>query len=228
MLLLLVVRSDLPASRGDVHGVKGLRLTAAEGPDQALKQMLICAGIEPDAMSRSWSYLEPEAAMCRLACSRRARWKLGRSTAFGQMPSAPRSRLLSRGAGKILIDVRRGDDPCGARHFTFAAMATTDQYLERDLESVKRAVRAIVKAQTMLRADPSMARQIGLGKFPPDAAKLITRTIERDVQEFYDPVVTEQAVSNMNAFAHAIGHLAGPVPYEQVVDVRLRQCWAQY
>ena len=223
---LLVVRSDLPASRGDVHGVKGLRLTAAEGPDQALKQMLICAGIEP---GRDVEIVElPRARGRDVSFGVFAARALEAGQIDGFWANAIGAETaVSRGAGKILIDVRRGDDPCGARHFTFAAMATTDQYLERDLESVKRAVRAIVKAQTMLRADPSMARQIGLGKFPPDAAKLITRTIERDVT-FYDPVVTEQAVSNMNAFAHAIGHLAGPVPYEQVVDVRLRQCWAQY
>src|SRR5436305_4055688 len=45
---LLVVRRDLIAKRGDIGAVKGLRLTAAEGPDQALKQMLIRAQIDPD------------------------------------------------------------------------------------------------------------------------------------------------------------------------------------
>src|SRR6185312_2913881 len=44
---LLVVRADLPAERGDINAVKGLRLTAAEGPDQALKQMLNGAGLVP-------------------------------------------------------------------------------------------------------------------------------------------------------------------------------------
>src|SRR5947208_2983930 len=45
---LLVVRADLPAKRGDINAVKGLRLTAAEGPDLALKQMLIGAQIDPE------------------------------------------------------------------------------------------------------------------------------------------------------------------------------------
>src|SRR5688572_23767086 len=44
---LLVVRSDLPAARGDLNAIRGLRLTAAEGPDQAFRQMLIQAGIVP-------------------------------------------------------------------------------------------------------------------------------------------------------------------------------------
>ena len=77
----------------------------------------------------------------------------------------------------------------------------------------------------MLRADPALARQIGQSKFPADAAALITRTIERDVV-FYDPVITEAAVAKMNDFARAIGHLTGPVAYEDVVDIRFRALWS--
>src|SRR5688572_2705108 len=40
---LLVVRADLAARRGDLNAIKGLRLTAAQGPDLALRQMLIGA-----------------------------------------------------------------------------------------------------------------------------------------------------------------------------------------
>jgi ABC-type nitrate/sulfonate/bicarbonate transport system substrate-binding protein len=111
------------------------------------------------------------------------------------------------------------------RHFTFAAMATTDDYLRRNAASAEAAVRAVVKAQKALRADPALARQIGQRKFPEDAAALITRTIERDVA-FYDPVISEAAVRRMNAFAQAIGHLAGPVDYDQVVDPRCRKLWS--
>jgi ABC-type nitrate/sulfonate/bicarbonate transport system substrate-binding protein len=132
---------------------------------------------------------------------------------------------VSRGAGKVLIDVRRGDDPDRVRCFTFAALATTDAYLEREAANAERAVRAVVKAQSMLRADPSLAKKVGEGKFPADAAEFISRTIERDVP-FYDPVISEDAVTSMNAFAQAIGYLSRPVSYEQVVAARFRKLWA--
>ena len=134
--------------------------------------------------------------------------------------------VVASGVGKVLIDVRRGDDPADVRHFSFAGLATTDAYLERNAAEVETVVRAIVKAQRMLRDDPSLAREIGRGKFPPDSAALIARTIERDVA-FYDPVITEDSIISVNAFAEAIGYLTGPVPYEQVVDVRFRQSWTQ-
>jgi ABC-type nitrate/sulfonate/bicarbonate transport system substrate-binding protein len=222
---LLVVRADLAAERGDLSAIRGLSLSAAGGgPFQALKQMVIGAGIVP---GRDFELIVDQPAT------------RGRDASFGV--SAAREleaglidgfwanalgaeTVVASGAGKVLIDVRRGDDPDNVRNFTFAALATTDAYLERNLSGVEAAVRAVVKAQRLLRAEPSLAQKIGRSKFPPDAAALIARTIERDVS-FYDPVITEEAVAGMNAFAQAIGYLPGPVPYEQVVDVRMRPLW---
>jgi NitT/TauT family transport system substrate-binding protein len=222
---LLVVRADLAAQRGDINAVKGLRLTAAEGPDQALKQMLIGAGITP---GRDLQIVELDGARGRdvsFGVFAARALEAGKIDGFWANAMGAET-AVSRGAGKILVDVRRGDDPGDVRHYTFAAMATTDRYLERDAAGVEGAVRAVVKAQSMLRTNPSLAHQIGQRKFPPEAAALITRTIERDV-EFYDPAITEEAVINVNKFAQAIGHLPGPVPYDQVVDVRFRQWWIQ-
>jgi ABC-type nitrate/sulfonate/bicarbonate transport system substrate-binding protein len=131
---------------------------------------------------------------------------------------------VSRGAGKILIDVRRGDDPGDVRHFTFAGLATSDSCIERDPDCIGAAVRAIVKAQKALRADPALAAEVGRRKFPPDAAALIARVIERDSQ-FYDPYIHEDAVAGLNRFAQSVGHLSGPVPYERVAAVRYRDLW---
>jgi ABC-type nitrate/sulfonate/bicarbonate transport system substrate-binding protein len=86
------------------------------------------------------------------------------------------------------------------------------------------AVRAIVKAQKALRADPSLARQVGRRKFPEDAAELIANVVARDV-EFYDPAITEERITKMNHFAQSVGQLSAPVKYEDVVAVRYRDLW---
>src|SRR2546427_187356 len=44
---LLVLRADLPARRGDVGAVKGLRIGAAPGPDRAFLQLLHEVGVDP-------------------------------------------------------------------------------------------------------------------------------------------------------------------------------------
>jgi hypothetical protein len=81
-----------------------------------------------------------------------------------------------------------------------------------------------VKTQKALRAEPSRAADVGRRKFPPDSAELIARVVERDLP-FYDPVIYEEAIAGLNRFAQSIGHLTGPVPYDQVVAVRFRDLW---
>ncbi len=220
---LLVVRADLAATRGDVSAVKGLRLTAAEGPDLALREMLMAAKIDPD---RDLQILELPGAKARdVSFGVFAARALEEGQIDGFWANAMGGETaVRRGVGKILVDVRRGDDPADVRHFTFAGLATTEAQIERDAESVAAAVRAIVKTQKALRADPALAAEVGRRKFPKEAAELITTIVERDLP-FYDPVIYEEAVGGLNRFAQSIGHLPGPVPYEQVVAIRFRDLW---
>jgi NitT/TauT family transport system substrate-binding protein len=220
---LLVVRANLAAKRGDINAVKGLRLTAAKGPDLALRQMLIGAGIDP---SRDLDIVELPGARSRdVSFGVFAARALEAGEVDGFWANAMGGETaVSCGAGKILVDVRRGDDPDEVRYFTFAGMATTDAYIQREPETVAAAIRAIVKAQKALREDPSLARDVGRRKFPKDAAELISRVVARDI-EFYDPVISEKAVTQMNRFAQSVGHLSGPVPYENVVAVQFRELW---
>ena len=220
---LLTVRADLSARRGDLSALRGLRLTAAEGPDLALKEMLRGAGIDP---AKDLEIIDLPGAKSRdVSFGVFAARALEAGAIDGFWANAMGGETaVSRGVGKILIDVRRGDDPGEVRYFTFAGMAITDNFIEREPETVAAAVRAIVKAQKALRADPSLARQVGMRKFPPDAADLIANVVARDV-EFYDPKISADAIAKMNRFAQTVGHLSRAVPYDQVVAVRYRDLW---
>jgi ABC-type nitrate/sulfonate/bicarbonate transport system substrate-binding protein len=220
---LLVVRADLTAKRGDINAVRGLRLSAAEGPDLALRQMLIGVGIDP---SRDLQIVELPGAKSRdVSFGVFAARALEAGQIDGFWANAMGGETaVSGGAGKILVDVRRGDDPDEVRYFTFAGMATTDNFVEREPEAIAAAVRAIVKAQKALRKDPSLAQDVGRRKFPKDPAELIARVVERDVP-FYNPVISEEAVAKMNRFAQSVGHLSGPVPYANVVAIQFRELW---
>ena len=220
---LLVVRADLAAKRGDLNAVKGLRLTAAEGPDLALREMLTAAKIDPDKDLRILELPGAKARDVSFGVFAARALEEGQIDGFWANAMGGET-AVRRGVGKILVDVRRGDDPADVRHFTFAGLATTEAQIERDAESVAAAVRAIVKTQKALRADPALAAEVGRRKFPKEAAELITAIVERDLP-FYDPVIYEEAVGGLNRFAQSIGHLPGPVPYEQVVAIRFRDLW---
>jgi len=195
---LLVLRADIPARRGDVAAVRGLRIGAAPGPDRAFLRLLHESGVDPvrdrGAVDGFWANA------------------LGSETA------------VRRGVGKIIVDVRRGDGPPDAGRYTFAGLSTTEALIAREPERVAAAVRAIVRAQAALRRDPARATEVGRRRFPPASAEIIAAVVERDLP-FYDPAIGEQAVSVMNGFARSIGLLAAPVAYEDTVATRFRGLW---
>jgi NitT/TauT family transport system substrate-binding protein len=220
---LLTVRADLAARRGDLQALKGLRVTAAEGPDLAFKQMLTIAGLDP---ARDLDIVElPGARERHVSFGVFAAEALQQGKIDGFWSNAMGAETaVSRGIGKILVDVRRGDDPDRVRHFTFAGLGVAETFLAKAPREVEAAARAIARAQKALREDPGLARKVGESKFPAEAAGLISTIVARDAA-FYDPVISEDAVSGLNRFAQSVGQLPGPVPYEQVVAVNCRPFW---
>ena len=221
---LLVVRSDLPANRGDINALKGLRIAAAHGPDLLFKQLLIAAGI--DSHRDGVEVVHPPGTDgAKVSFGVFAAQALESGQVDGFWANAMGSETaVRRGIGKILLDVRRDDDPAEVRYFTFAGLATTDALIARDPESIAAVVRAIVKTQRALREEPARAVEVGQRRFPPEAAAIIQTLVERD-SPFYDPVISEDAVIKLNRFAQSAGLLPGPVPYEEVVAVRFRDLW---
>jgi len=221
---LLVLRADLPARRGDIGAVKGLRIGAAPGPDRAFLRLLDEVGIDPvrDGITIGPvpGALDPGASFGVVAAD-----ALERRLVDGFWANALGSETaVRRGVGKVIADVRRGDGPPAAGQYTFAAISTTEALIAREPERVAAVVRAIVRTQRMLKKEPARAREVGQRRFPPAAAEIIAAIVERDLP-FYDPVILEAAVATMNGFAQAIGLLATPVAYDEVVATRFRDLW---
>lgn len=218
----LAVRSDLNAKRGDITAVKGLTISASEPPGLLLKRLLIEAGIDLERdnvrivpgrrdPSGNWAHAGVQA--------------IEEGLADGFWGNGMRVELaLRRGLAKLLLDVRRGDGPPAARHFTFPALITSDRLIEQHPEAAAGAVRAVVKTQQALKKDPSLATQVGRRLFPPEEAELIAGLIARDA-EFYDPTISEEAVRQAGQFARDIGLLSGPVLYEQFVATQFKYLW---
>jgi NitT/TauT family transport system substrate-binding protein len=221
---LLVVRSDLRAERGDMNVLKGLRIGGDQGPDAALKQLLIAAGLD---IERDKVQIVPvpgagdPGASFGVAAAKAL--EAGQIDAFWANAMATEI-AIRRGVGKVLLDLRRGDGPPAARNFTFTGLVTTDSLISRDPERIAATVRAIVKTHKALRADPTRAAEVGKRRFPPDAAELIATIIERDLP-FYDAAISEEAVNGLNRFTQSVGLLAEPVAYEQMVAVQFRDLW---
>jgi ABC-type nitrate/sulfonate/bicarbonate transport system substrate-binding protein len=105
-----------------------------------------------------------------------------------------------------------------------ACIATTDRLIAQKPGEVAAAVRAIVATQKALKADVSLATEVGRRLFPEPEADLIAELIRRDLP-YYDPAVSEEFVRGMNQFARDMGILKGDPPYDRVVAQQFRTLW---
>jgi ABC-type nitrate/sulfonate/bicarbonate transport system substrate-binding protein len=131
---------------------------------------------------------------------------------------------VRRGAGTVVLDVRRGDGPKPCFDYTMSTLATTDRLIGQSPDIAAAAVRALVKTQAALRADVNRAAEVGRRLFPPQEAALIAELIRRDLP-YYDPSISASFVAGMNRFARDIGILQGEVPYEKVVATQFAELW---
>jgi ABC-type nitrate/sulfonate/bicarbonate transport system substrate-binding protein len=222
----LVVRSDLKPRRGDLSIVKGLRIGAAPGVDLSLRRLLVEGGIEPEKNGVQIMPIPgaagPDVSFGLSAAKALEEGKLDAFWANGMGCDV----AVRRGVGTMVLDVRRGDGPPAARHYTFSACVATDKTIEQQPEAASAAIRAIMKAHKALKEDPSRATEVGRRRFPPAEAELIAELIRRDAP-YYDAAITEETVSRMNQFAQEIGLLSAPVAYNQVVATRFSHIWKE-
>ena len=220
----LVIRSDLPPKRGDLSVVKGLRIGAAPGVNLSLQRLLIDAGIDPEKNNVQIVPI-PGAAGPNVSFGLSAAKALEEGKLDGFWANGMGCEVaLRRGVGTMVLDVRRGDGPPPARHYTFSALVATEKKINGEPEAASAAIRAVIKAHAALREDPTRATEVGRKRFPPSEAELIAELIRRDLP-YYEPTITEDTVTNMNRFAQDIGLLSGPVPYEKVVATQFSHLW---
>ena len=221
---VVVLGSNVPGERGDAIALKGLRIAVAPGPSPVFRQFLIEFGLEPDRDVQIIDLPHSEGADVNFGMF--AARALDGGLIDGFFANAMGAEIsIHRGIGRILIDVRRdGDSFYTVRHFTFAALITTDDLIARSPAQVASIVRAIVKVQKALRANPARAADVGKRRFPSDAAERIASLVERDLP-FYDPRISEESVAGVNRLAQSLGLLTAPVPYGQMVAETFRDLW---
>ncbi|MBV9120759.1 MAG: ABC transporter substrate-binding protein [Chloroflexi bacterium] len=129
------------------------------------------------------------------------------------------------GAGTIVLDIRRGDGPKPALTYTFPALVTRTELVDRQPEKAAACIRGLIKAQNILKADPDRATEVGRKVFPEMEASLIAELIRRDIP-YYSPAVPKPVVDDLQRFAVDMGLLKQPAPYEDVVATQFSDLWA--
>ena len=223
---LLIMRTDLGIERGDLQALRGKTIGAAPGPDATFRRLLVEAGLDP-AGDNIEVGLVPGASAPGVSFGVHAAQALKEGVIDGFWANAMASEVAVRnGVGSVVLDVRRGDGPPASHYYTFPALVTKDSTIEQDPESVSGAVRAIVKVQRELKANPHRAAEVGERLFPASEAALIAELVTRDLP-YYDPAIPPEVVANMNAFAQDIGLLSTDASYDQVVASHVTHLWTE-
>jgi ABC-type nitrate/sulfonate/bicarbonate transport system substrate-binding protein len=223
MYWFLVMHADFAAARGDIAVVKGRRIGAAPWVEMGLRALLLEAGIDP---ARDGVTIAPVrgAHGATVNFGLTAAQALAERQIDGFWANGMGAEVaVRRAVGTVVLDVRRGDGPACCFNYTMASVAATDRRLAAVPDLVSRTIRAIAKTHTALRADLTLATQVGGKLFPPQEAELIAALIARDLP-YYDTAISETFVSGMNAFARGMGILRGEVPYSEIVVPQLRAC----
>ncbi len=224
MYWFLVMHKDFGAARGDVDVVKGKSIGAAPWVDLGLRRLLVEAGID---LARDNVKIAPVpgAAGAGINFGVTAAKALEDRKIDGFWANGMGAEVaVRRGAGTVVLDVRRGDGPKPCFNYTMASVATSDALIELSPHTAAAAVRALVKTQAALKADVSLATQVGRKLFPPSEAELIAELIRRDLP-YYDASISPEFVAGMNRFSRDVGILTEDVPYESVVAAQFADLW---
>jgi len=225
MYWFLILNKDIGAKQGDIEAVKGLNIGAAPLVDLGLQQLLIEAGIDlekdkvniapvPGAFQGNNVNFGVTAAQALEDGKIDGFWANGMGAEVA----------VTRGAGTIVIDARRGDGPDAAFNFTMPALITSQKMIDEEPDACAAAVRALVKTHKALKEDVSLATEVGKKRFPETEAGLIAQVVERDLP-FYNAAITEDFVKGMNKFQKDVGLVTGDFSYEQVVATQFMSEW---
>ena len=225
MYWFLILNKNIGAKQGDIEAVKGLNIGAAPLVDLGLRQLLIEAGIDlekdkvniapvPGAFQGNNVNFGVTAAQALEDGKIDGFWANGMGAEVA----------VTRGAGTMVIDARRGDGPSTAFNFTMPALITSQRMIDDEPDACAAAVRALVKTQKALREDVSLATEVGKKRFPETEAGLIAQVVERDLP-FYTAAITEDFVVGMNKFQKDVGLVTGDFKYEQVVATQFMSEW---
>jgi ABC-type nitrate/sulfonate/bicarbonate transport system substrate-binding protein len=107
-----------------------------------------------------------------------------------------------------------------------ACVAASDQLIAQSPETVAAAVRAIVRAQQLLKGDVDLAKAVGKKLFPAMEADAITDIIKRDLP-YYEASISRDAVARMVGFSQKAGILTRTPSYQEIVAAQFEPLWRQ-
>ena len=226
MYWFLVMHADYDVKRGDIDAVKGRKIGAAPWVELGLRRLLREANIDVQRDRVDIAPVPSPPGQVSVNFGLNAAKALEARQIDGFWANGMGAEVaLSRGVGTVVLDVRRGDGPSGCFNYTMASLAATDQLISRNPAAAQGAIRAVVRAQTALRRDVTLATKAADKLFPKSEAALIEQLIRRDLP-YYDASISKGFVAGMSQFSLDMGITTRELGYGHVVAEQFSRLWA--
>ena len=226
MYWFLVMHADYGVKRGDIGAGKGRKIGAAPWVELGLKRLLREADIDVQRDRVDIVPVPAPPGQVSVNFGLNAAKALEARQIDGFWANGMGAEVaLSRGVGTVVLDVRRGDGPESCFNYTMASLAATDQLISRNSAAAQGAIRAVVRAQTALRQDVTLATKVADKLFPKPEAALIENLIRRDLP-YYDASISKDFVAGLSRFSLDMGITTRELGYGQVVAEQFAQEWA--
>jgi NitT/TauT family transport system substrate-binding protein len=224
MYWFLVVRADRAPARGDLAGLRGLRIGAAPWVAMGLRRLLIEAGFDPADNDVTIAPIPgAHGSGTNFGVTAAKALEEGRVDAFWANGMGAEI-AVRRGIGSIVLDARRDAVAAHGFDYTMPVLAVTDAFRVANPGAAEAAVRAVGRTHAALKADASLAGKVGRALFPASEAALIVDLVQRDLP-FYDLQVSRTFVRRMVEFSRLSGILQKEVDYADVVAPGFDALW---
>jgi ABC-type nitrate/sulfonate/bicarbonate transport system substrate-binding protein len=221
MYWFLVMRADIDVTPGDLSVLKGKRIGAAYWIGMTLHRLLGEAGLDAKRDNIDIAPI-PGAHGAGMSFGVMAAQALEDGRIDGFWANGMGAEIaLRRGIGKMVLDVRRQP---GAPDYTMASIVASDQLIQFRPGVAAGAVKAIAEAHKALKADVTLAHQIGKRLFPAYEAELIADIVRRDLP-YYDTRIDRDSITRMIDFSRKAGILEREPMYEEIVAMQFAPLW---
>src|SRR5205085_2378101 len=196
MYWFLVVHKKFNPRPGDLSVVKGLRIGAAPGPVDGLKQMLKRAGITDAQIGPVPGVVGEKASFGLMAARALAEEKIDGFWANGMGAEV----AVREGVGTVVLDARRDGSP-EIKGYTFPALVATEKTIRERPQLAETAIKALARR---LAQDGAAVVIADLRSYDTAAAELAqttgARTLGLQVDVSVEKDVERMAAETMKAF----------------------------
>jgi NitT/TauT family transport system substrate-binding protein len=218
----LIVRNEVPlphAAAGYpevIRDLKGLRLGVTgfgASTDFTLRFVTAQAGLNPD---KDVTIIATGGVTTTLAALEK-----GDIQGFMAFEPIQSQAIYGLKVAKPVLDVRKGEGPALFRPYAYNSMAAREDYLNANPDVARRMVQAIVDTERFIQ-DPANFEQVVAvaGTYFKGFDPKLLRQILKDSIGAYKPVITREAMDNINSLLVFAKLIKKPVPFEDVVDTR--------